>query len=130
MMAESDIQKLKHQMIAAALVLPDYLAQKNICERTNTVELALVDISKTSNAVVKHFWPLQNIDDLLHVSGAAQAIQDIRNMFAHSMSVLLQRMDQRESKVAKFTEPNSQSETIKPTTVRVEFLEFKPSVTT
>lgn len=129
MMAESDIQELKYQMMAAALVLPDYLEQKNICKRTNTVELALIDISKTPNAAEGQFWPLQNIDDLLRVSGAAQAIHDIRNMFTHSMSVLLQRMDQKDRTIAESTAPNGQSETIKPTTVRVEFLEFRPSTT-
>ncbi|MBB6262560.1 hypothetical protein FHS77_003138 [Paenochrobactrum gallinarii] len=129
MMAESDIQKLKHQMMAAALVLPDYLAQKNICKRTDTVELALIDISKMPNAAVQHFWPLQNIDDLLCVSGAAQAVKDIRNILAHSTFTLLQRMDQKNNAIAECIAPNGQSETIKPTTVRVEFLEFRPSVT-
>ena len=129
MMAKSDIQELKQQMMAAALVLPDYLAQANICKCTDTVELALIDISKTPNAAERQFWPLQNIDDLLCVSGAAQAIHDIRNMLAHSTSALIKRMDQRESKVADYTAPTGQSETIKPPTVRVEFLEFRPSVT-
>ncbi|MBB6262210.1 hypothetical protein FHS77_002782 [Paenochrobactrum gallinarii] len=129
MMTESDIQKLKQHMMAAALVLPDYLAQKNICKRTDTVELALIDISKTPNTAVKHFWPLQNIDDLLRVSGAAQAIHDIRNMLAHSTSALIKRMDQRGSTIADYTVPNNQSETIKTPTVRVEFLEFRPSTT-
>ena len=128
MMPESDIQKLKQQMMAAALVLPDYLAQKNFCKRTDTVELALVDISKTPNAAESQFWPLQNIDDLLRVSGAAQAIHDIRNMLAHSTFTLLQRMDQKNNAIAECIAPNGQSETIKPTTVRVEFLEFRPSV--
>jgi hypothetical protein len=129
MMAESDIQNLKHQMIAAALVLPDYLEQKSICKRADTVELALIDISKTPNTAERQFWPLQNIDDLLCVSGAAQAIQDIRNMLAHSTSTLLQRMDQKDRTIAESTAPTGQSETIKPTTVRVEFLEFRPSTT-
>src|SRR5699024_229479 len=103
--------------------------QANICKRIDTVELVLIDISKTPNAAVNHLWPLQNIDDLLCVSGAAQAVQDIRNMLAHSTSALIKRLDQRDSTIAEYTAPTGQSETIKPTTVRVEFLEFKPSVT-
>ena len=124
-MHADSIQKLKNQMMAAALILPDFLAQKDICKRIDTIHLVLIDTCSKPNVLDKHIWPLKNIDALLHVTGAAEALKNIRNFLTTAAYTLYTRAESKFNIVEKATAPSEQPETITQPQVRVAFLEFQ-----
>lgn len=91
-MTDKNLQKLKQHMMAAALSLPDYFNTDENVDVIRTIHLALIDCKIKTSIYDKHIWSLKDIDQLIGVTGSAEAIQQTRVLLSDHVQVLLNRV--------------------------------------
>jgi len=70
------------KMMAAALVVPDWLYKEHKRIAVDAVGIAIIDGASRPSAHDKGVWALSEIDALLEIEGAAAAMSDLRDRFA------------------------------------------------
>lgn len=84
------LEELKAKMMAAAMILPDWLYKTQKRLMVDTVGVAIVDgASRPSNHELG-IWALSEIDDLLEIDGAAACMAELRRRFGIRVQQLLE----------------------------------------
>lgn len=81
---------LKAKMMAAALVLPDWLYKEHKRLVVEDVGIAIVDGASRPSDHDQGIWALSEIDALLEIDGAAAAMAQLRSTFAKRVQALLE----------------------------------------
>jgi hypothetical protein len=107
----SRLEELKAKMMAAAMVLPDWLYKTQKRLMVDAVEVAIVDGASRPSDHATGIWALSEIDDLLEIDGAAACMAELRRRFGIRVQQLLEvearkaiGVDQRLVKVLADTE--------------------------
>jgi len=82
---------LKSRMMAAALVLPDFLYKQHKRLKITDVDIAVIDGASRASDHAQGIWKLTELDDLLGLSGAAAAMERLRSTFGDRVRALLER---------------------------------------
>jgi hypothetical protein len=77
------------KMMAAALVVPDWLYREHKRLAVDAVGIAIIDGASRPSAHEKGIWALSEIDALLEIEGAAAAMSDLRERFAVRVRAIL-----------------------------------------
>lgn len=85
----SRLEELKTKMMAAAMVLPDWLYKTQKRLMVDTVEVAIVDGASRPSDHATGIWALSEIDDLLEIDGAAACMAELRRRFGVRVQELL-----------------------------------------
>jgi hypothetical protein len=84
------LAELKTRMMAAGLVLPDFVYKRHNRLSISSVDIAVIDgASRTSNHD-KGIWKLSELDDLLDLPGAAAATEGLRSRFGERVRALIE----------------------------------------
>lgn len=86
----SRLEELKTKMMAAAMVLPDWLYKNQKRLMVDTVEVAIVDGASRPSDHATGIWALSEIDDLLEIDGAAACMAELRRRFGIRVQQLLE----------------------------------------
>jgi hypothetical protein len=86
----SRLEELKTKMMAAAMVLPDWLYKTQKRLMVDTVEVAIVDGASRPSDHATGIWALSEIDDLLEIDGAAECMAELRRRFGVRVQELLE----------------------------------------
>lgn len=86
----SRLEELKTKMMAAAMVLPDWLYKTQKRLMVDTVEVAIVDGASRPSDHAIGIWALSEIDDLLEIDGAASCMAELRRRFGIRVQQLLE----------------------------------------
>lgn len=86
----SRLEELKMKMMAAAMVLPDWLYKNQKKLMVDTVEVAIVDGASRPSDHAPGIWALSEIDDLLEIDGAADCMAELRRRFGARVQKLLE----------------------------------------
>lgn len=86
----SRLEELKTKMMAAAMVLPDWLYKTQKRLMVDTVEVAIVDGASRPSDHATGIWALSEIDDLLEIDGAAACLAELRRRFGIRVQQLLE----------------------------------------
>ncbi len=86
----SRLEELKMKMMAAAMVLPDWLYKTQKRLMVDTVEVAIVDGASRPSDHAAGIWALSEIDDLLEIDGAAACMAELRRRFGIRVQQLLE----------------------------------------
>jgi len=86
----SRLEELKTKMMAAAMVLPDWLYKTQKRLMVDTVEVAIVDGASRPSDHANGVWALSEIDDLLEIDGAAACMAELRRRFGLRVQKLLE----------------------------------------
>lgn len=86
----SRLEELKTKMMAAAMVLPDWLYKTQKRLMVDTVEVAIVDGASRPSDHATGIWALSEIDDLLEIDGAADCMAELRRRFGIRVQQLLE----------------------------------------
>ncbi|WP_454289011.1 hypothetical protein [Rhizobium arsenicireducens] len=86
----SRLEELKTKMMAAAMVLPDWLYKTQKRMMVDTVEVAIVDGASRPSDHAAGIWALSEIDDLLEIDGAAACMAELRRRFGARVQQLLE----------------------------------------
>ena len=78
------------KMMAAAMVLPDWLYKTQKRLMVDTVEVAIVDGASRPSDHATGIWALTEIDDLLEIDGAATCMAELRRRFGIRVQQLLE----------------------------------------
>ena len=83
------MEALRLKMMAAALVVPDWLYKEHKRLAVDVVGIAIIDGASRPSDHEHGIWALSEIDALLEIDGAAAAMADLRARFAHRVQALL-----------------------------------------
>lgn len=86
----SRLEELKTKMMAAAMVLPDWLYKTQKRLMVDTVEVAIVDGASRPSDHATGIWALSEIDDLVEIDGAAACLAELRRRFGIRVQQLLE----------------------------------------
>jgi hypothetical protein len=86
----SRLEELKMKMMAAAMVLPDWLYKNHKRLMVDTVEVAIVDGASRPSDHATGIWALSEIDDLLEIDGVAECMAELRRRFGAKVQELLE----------------------------------------
>ncbi|MFN3509304.1 MAG: hypothetical protein ACK4ZU_17675 [Allorhizobium sp.] len=86
----SRLEELKTKMMAAAMVLPDWLYKNQKRLMVDAVEVAIVDGASRPSDHATGIWALSEIDDLLEIDGAAACMAELRRRFGIRVQQLLE----------------------------------------
>lgn len=86
----SRLEELKLKMMAAAMVLPDWLYKHHKRMMVDTVEVAIVDGASRPSDHATGIWALSEIDDLLEIDGVAACMAELRLRFGRRVQQLLE----------------------------------------
>jgi hypothetical protein len=86
----SRLEELKTKMMAAAMVLPDWLYKNQKRLMVDAVEVAIVDGASRPSDHTTGIWALSEIDDLLEIDGAAACMAELRRRFGIRVQELLE----------------------------------------
>lgn len=86
----SRLEELKLKMMAAAMVLPDWLYKNHKRMMVDTVEVAIVDGASRPSDHATGIWALSEIDDLLEIDGVAACMAELRHRFGRRVQQLLE----------------------------------------
>ena len=86
----SRLEELKAKMMAAAMVLPDWLYKNHKRLMVDTVGVAIVDGASRPSSHETGIWALSEIDDLLEIDGAAACMAELRRHFGIRVQQLLE----------------------------------------
>lgn len=86
----SRLEELKMKMMAAAMVLPDWLYKTQKRLMVDAVEVAIVDGASRPSDHATGIWALSEIDDLLEIDGAAACMAELRRRFGIRVHQLLE----------------------------------------
>ncbi|MEX6506469.1 hypothetical protein [Jiella sp. M17.18] len=89
-LATHRLSELKTRMLAASLILPDWLYKERKRLAVDSVGIAIVDGSSGTSDHEAGLWSLAEIDDLLEVDGAASAMMLMRERFAARVQGLIE----------------------------------------
>ncbi|MEN3794562.1 hypothetical protein [Fulvimarina sp. MAC3] len=84
------LSELRTRMLAASLILPDWLYKERKRLAVDSVGIAIVDGSSGTSDHGSGLWSLSEIDDLLEIEGAAAAIIAMRARFADRVQALIE----------------------------------------
>ena len=82
---------LKARMMAASLVLPDFLYKRHKRLSITDVDIAVIDGASRKSDHTQGIWKLTEIDDLLGLPGAAAAMERLRSTFGERVRALIER---------------------------------------
>ncbi|WP_395515529.1 hypothetical protein [Pseudorhizobium flavum] len=85
----SRLEELKLKMMAAAMILPDWLYKTQKRIMVDTVGVAIVDGASRPSDHAAGVWALSEIDDLLEIDGAAACMAELRHRFGNRVQQLL-----------------------------------------
>ena len=83
------LTELKTRMLATALILPDWLYKEHKRLTVDTVGIAIIDGASAPSNHESGIWAMDEIDDLLEVEGAAEAMTELRRRFGTEIRKLL-----------------------------------------
>ncbi len=86
----SRLEELKMKMMAAAMVLPDWLYKTQKRLMVDAVEVAIVDGASRPSDHASGVWALSEIDDLLEIDGVAACMAELRRRFGQRVQQLLE----------------------------------------
>lgn len=86
----SRLEELKVKMMAAAMVLPDWLYKTQKRLMVDAVEVAIVDGASRPSDHASGVWALSEIDDLLEIDGVAACMAELRRRFGLRVQQLLE----------------------------------------
>jgi len=86
----SRLEELKMKMMAAAMILPDWLYKTQKRTMVDTVEVAIVDGASRPSDHDNGVWALSEIDDLLEIDGVAACMAELRARFGRRVRQLLE----------------------------------------
>lgn len=86
----SRLEELKAKMMAAAMILPDWLYKTQKRIMVDTVGVAIVDGASRPSNHETGIWALSEIDDLLEIEGAAACMAELRRRFGIRVQQLLE----------------------------------------
>ena len=86
----SRLEELKLKMMAAAMVLPDWLYKNQKRLMVDAVEVAIVDGASRPSDHASGIWALSEIDDLLEIDGVAACMAELRLRFGRRVQQLLE----------------------------------------
>ncbi|MBP2547918.1 hypothetical protein J2858_000811 [Neorhizobium galegae] len=86
----SRLEELKVKMMAAAMVLPDWLYKTQKRLMVDAVEVAIVDGASRPSDHASGVWALSEIDDLLEIDGVAACMAELRRRFGQRVQQLLE----------------------------------------
>jgi hypothetical protein len=86
----SRLEELKAKMMAAAMILPDWLYKTQKRLMVDTVGVAIVDGASRPSNHETGIWALSEIDDLLEIDGAAVCMAELRRRFGIRVQQLLE----------------------------------------
>ncbi|TCM45373.1 hypothetical protein C8J36_12213 [Rhizobium sp. PP-F2F-G48] len=86
----SRLEELKAKMMAAAMILPDWLYKTQKRLMVDTVGVAIVDGASRPSSHDTGIWALSEIDDLLEIDGAAACMAELRRRFGIRVQQLLE----------------------------------------
>lgn len=86
----SRLEELKAKMMAAAMILPDWLYKTQKRLMVDTVGVAIVDGASRPSSHETGIWALSEIDDLLEIDGAAACMAELRRRFGIRVQQLLE----------------------------------------
>ncbi|MCQ8782912.1 hypothetical protein [Mangrovibrevibacter kandeliae] len=89
-LATHRLSELRTKMLAASLILPDWLYKEKKRLSVDSVGIAIVDGSCGVSEHEAGLWSLAEIDDLLEVEGAAAAMMAMRQRFAARVQGLIE----------------------------------------
>ena len=95
------LEELKLKMMAAALVLPDWLYKEHKRIMVDSVGIAIVDGASRPSDHDAGIWGLSEIDDLLEIDGAAVVMAELRAMFGKRVQAVLEEEALRALKSAR-----------------------------
>lgn len=87
----SRLEELKAKMMAGALVLPDWLYKHHKRLMIDTVGVAILDGASRPSDHENGVWALDELDDLLGISGAAATMAELRRRLAARVQEVLER---------------------------------------
>ncbi|MBB4064248.1 hypothetical protein [Gellertiella hungarica] len=87
----SRLEELKAKMMASALVLPDWLYKHHKRLMIDTVGVAILDGASRPSDHENGVWALDELDDLLGISGAAATMAELRRRLAARVQQVLER---------------------------------------
>ena len=82
---------LKARMMAAGLILPDFLYKQHKRLSITDVDIAVIDGASRKSDHDQGIWKLTEIDDLLGLPGAAAAMERLRSTFGERVRALIER---------------------------------------
>ena len=83
------LAELKTRMLATSLILPDWLYKEHKRLTVDTVGIAIVDGASAPSDHASGIWAMDEIDDLLEIEGAAEAMTELRRRFGTQIRKLL-----------------------------------------
>ena len=83
------LAELKTRMLATSLILPDWLYKEHKRLAVDTVGIAIVDGASAPSDHANGIWAMDEIDDLLEIEGAAEAMAELRRRFGTEIRRLL-----------------------------------------
>ncbi|MBP2460181.1 MULTISPECIES: hypothetical protein [unclassified Rhizobium] len=86
----SRLEELKAKMMAAAMILPDWLYKTQKRVMVDTVGVAIVDGASRPSSHETGIWALSEIDDLLEIDGVALCMAQVRRRFGIRVQQLLE----------------------------------------
>ncbi|WP_051141576.1 hypothetical protein [Aurantimonas coralicida] len=89
------LAELKTRMLATSLILPDWLYKEHKRLSVDTVGIAIVDGASAPSDQANGIWAMDEIDDLLEIDGAAEAMTELRRRFGAAIRMLLVAEAQR-----------------------------------
>jgi len=89
----SALADLKTRMMAAGLVLPDFLYKRHKRLSITAVDIAVIDGASRKSDHAQGIWKLAELDDLLGLPGAAAAMERLRSTFGERARALIERRE-------------------------------------
>lgn len=89
------LTELKTKMLATSLILPDWLYKEHKRLTVESVGIAIVDGASAPSDHANGIWALSEIDDLLEIDGAADAMTELRRRFGTGIRALLEAETRR-----------------------------------
>lgn len=77
----SRIAELKSRMLAAALVVPDFLYKEHRRLHAKEVRVVILNAENQRSDINGGVWPLSHLDHLLEVAGAGEVMATLRELF-------------------------------------------------
>lgn len=122
-LSDENLQKLKQRMMAAALSLPDRFQTDGNPRVLDTIHLALIDCEIETSLPDKHVWSLKDIDQLVCVTGAAEAILKMRVLLSDHVQELLNRVADKVGSAEQAEPLKERLQSERPPKVQVAFME-------
>ncbi|KQQ86065.1 hypothetical protein [Aureimonas sp. Leaf324] len=89
------LTELKTKMLATSLILPDWLYKEHKRLTVDSVGIAIVDGASGKSDHANGIWSLSEIDDLLEIDSAADAMTELRGRFGTRIRALLEAETRR-----------------------------------